>query len=159
MFITAQAALSGRIDYIHLGNIQNIQIWLERVGKCEQKWKKIFGRNTAYFKLLRCEMNLLKNLFKQNGIMIFVVGAYLTMNTGILHEMSFQIMFCLTISSVKRNCPFSNSQPIVQDVYLLRNPCIRIRTRRGIYGQIYPFAWAYVTEYPELSPNTDSISF
>ena len=53
--------------------------------------------------------------------------------------------------------------------------CIRIRTRGGIYSQIYPFAWrssrgqslrellkamgVYLTVYPESSPYTDSISF
>ena len=51
--------------------------------------------------------------------------------------------------------------------------CIRIRTRWGIYGQIYPFTWrsseskaegtpegkgVWLTVYSELSPNTDSIS-
>ena len=53
--------------------------------------------------------------------------------------------------------------------------CINIRTRGGIYGQIYPFALkefprakpegthegngVYLTLYAESSPNTDSISF
>ena len=48
--------------------------------------------------------------------------------------------------------------------------CIRNRTRQGIHAQIKTFPrampkgtpkgeWLYLTVYPELSPNTDSISF
>ena len=46
--------------------------------------------------------------------------------------------------------------------------CIRIRTRGGIYSQIYPQALSsgylegeliYLTVYPELSPYTDNILF
>ena len=41
--------------------------------------------------------------------------------------------------------------------------CIRIRTRGGMYGKIWPeperLLRPYFTEYPDLSPNTDIIPF
>ena len=54
--------------------------------------------------------------------------------------------------------------PTINVKYLTQTKCIRIRTRGGIYGKIWPEPKGiarglrpYFTIYPDLSPNTDTL--
>ena len=69
------------------------------------------------------------------GAMSMINGQRLTPTINISHQLCWM---CELVSALKKNLPRLATIELVKcDIFF----CIHIRTRGGIHGQIYPFAW------------------